>query len=149
MKGDIDELDRQVLQKMLEGKGVGARLTQLANELGIPRSTANLRVTKLEERGVISRYVPRIDWKKLGYEFFGFIGIACPTNALNTLITRLKDEEIVSDIWDVTTGTFRILLQCRFRSYEDLRRLYDLIMEVPGIRDVEVWLLGKSYKDES
>lgn len=146
MKGNIDELDMEVLNKMLEGKGVGARLTQLASELDVPRSTANLRVNKLEEKGVILKYIPKIDWDKLGYEFTGFIGIVCPTDAVNAVVKKLKEEDTVSDVWDVATGTFRILVQCRFRSYEDLRHIHDLIIEVPGVKDVDVWLLGESYK---
>ncbi len=147
MKNNTDELDLQVLIKMLDGKGVGARLTQLASELDIPRSTANLRVNKLEKKGVISKYVPQIDWEKLGYGFSGFIGIVCPSDAVKTLIDKLKDEEMVSEIWDVTTGSFHILIRCRFKSYEDLRHLHDLIIGVPGVKDVDVWLLGKSYKE--
>ncbi|OFV68763.1 hypothetical protein DRN98_00465 [Methanosarcinales archaeon] len=148
MKDDIDELDMRILTTMLRGKGVGARLTQLANELKIPRSTANLRVNRLEEKGVISTYAPVINWEKLGYEFSGFIGIICPSDTVDNLIERLKDEESISEIWDVTTGTFRIFMQCRFKSYEDLRGIYDLIMEVPGVKDVNVWLLGNAYKKE-
>jgi len=148
MKEDIDELDMRVLTTMLDGKGVGARLTQLASELDIPRSTANLRVNKLVEKGVISTYAPTINWEKLGYEFSGFIGIICPSDTVNALVERLKGEEALSEIWDVTTGTFRIFMRCRFKNYEELRGIYDLIMEVPGVKDVNVWLLGNTYKKE-
>ena len=57
---DLDELDEKILKAMAKGVGVGARPTELAKELSKSRSTRNLRVETLEEKGVITGYVPEM-----------------------------------------------------------------------------------------
>ena len=43
----VDELDERILEAMSGGIGVGPRLTELARDVKVPRSTANLRVRML------------------------------------------------------------------------------------------------------
>jgi len=57
---ELDELDAKILKTMTKGVGVGARPTLLAKELAKSRSTINLRVETLEEKGVITGYVPEM-----------------------------------------------------------------------------------------
>lgn len=42
-------MDEKILELMLNGKGIKARLTELSKILGRKRSTINLRVRKLEK----------------------------------------------------------------------------------------------------
>ncbi|GAI26560.1 unnamed protein product, partial [marine sediment metagenome] len=51
---EMDELDEKILKTMARGVGVGARPTDLAKALSKSRSTINLRVENLEEKGVIT-----------------------------------------------------------------------------------------------
>ena len=68
MNKKIDELDLKIIQTMLGGEGVGAKMTELATELSESRSTINLRVSKLQDKGIILGYRPDVGWEKLGYE---------------------------------------------------------------------------------
>ncbi|MHC1566810.1 MAG: Lrp/AsnC family transcriptional regulator [Candidatus Syntropharchaeia archaeon] len=147
MKIKIDELDRKILDVMSR-KGVGAKVTVISNELGMSRSTVNLRISKLEKRGIISGYKPKINWKKLGYEFFGLIGIICPDRSMEELLKVLKEGDTVSEVWEIDTGTFDLIIKCKFRMYDDLRKLHEKIVGIQGVRDVDIWLLGPCHKEE-
>ncbi|MCS7131304.1 MAG: Lrp/AsnC family transcriptional regulator [Hadesarchaea archaeon] len=145
---DLDELDLRILRAMGKGVGVGPKLTELAREIGEPRSTVNLRVETLEEEGVITGYAPRIDWAKLGYPIFGYIGIVCHDEVLEGLLKILKKEESVVEVHEVTTGSFDLLLKCRFKSYEGINELREKILRVEGVKDMDIWLLGPCHKEE-
>ena len=145
---ELDELDAKILKAMARGIGVGARPTELAKELSKSRSTVNLRVETLEEKGVITGYVPEIDSEKLGYGMVGFMGIICPENVTDKLLKVLRGDGSVSDIWGITTGTFDLLAKCRFRTHRDIKDLRRRILRVNGVKDVDIYLLGACYKEE-
>ncbi|MDY6931990.1 MAG: Lrp/AsnC family transcriptional regulator [Halobacteriota archaeon] len=146
MTAKIDELDQKILETMMGGYGVGAKMTELASGLSESRSTINLRVSKLQEKGVISGYKPDIDWSKLGYDLLAYVGTVCPDEFVGDLVNVLKDEDTVYEVWEVMTGTFDILMKCRFKDYSEISKLHDLIMSVSGIREVDIWLLGPCRK---
>lgn len=145
---DLDEFDQRILKAMTKGIGVGARLTELAREIGEPRSTVNLRVEVLEDEGVITGYRPRIDWEKLNYSICGYMGIVCSDEVVERLLKVLKKEEAVFEIWEVTTGSFDLLMKCRFRGYEEIKGLRDKILRIEGVKDMDIWLLGPCHKEE-
>ena len=145
---DLDELDEKILKTMTKGVGVGARPTLLAKELAKSRSTINLRVEILEEKGVITGYIPEIDCEKLGYGMVGYMGIICPEDVTDKLVRVLKGDGSVSDIWEITTGTFDLLAKCRFRNHREIKDLRRRILGVDGVKDVDIYLLGACYKEE-
>jgi len=144
---DLDELDEKILKTMAKGVGVGARPTELAKELSKSRSTINLRVENLEEKGVITGYVPEIDSEKLGYGMVGYIGIICPEEVTDKLLRILKGDGSVSDIWEITTGTFDLLAKCRFRNHREIKDLRKRILGVDGVKDIDIHILGACYKE--
>ncbi len=145
---ELDELDEKILKAMAKGVGVGARPTELAKDLSKSRSTINLRVENLEEKGVITGYVPEIDSEKLGYGMVGYMGIICPEDVIGKLLRVLKGDGSVSDIWEITTGTFDLLAKCRFRNHREIKDLRKRIIGVNGVKDVDIYLLGACYKEE-
>ncbi|MDY6966194.1 MAG: Lrp/AsnC family transcriptional regulator [Halobacteriota archaeon] len=147
MNKTIDELDKRILKAMLEGEGVGPKMTELANELSESRSTINLRVSKLQEKGILAGYKPKIDWRMLGYDLIAYVGTVCPDESIQALVKVLEKEETIFEIWEIMTGTFDMLIKCRFREYSDIKKLHDIILSVDGIREVDIWLLGPCYKD--
>lgn len=145
---ELDELDEKILKTMTKGVGVGARPTELAKELSKSRSTINLRVENLEEKGVITGYVPEIDCEKLGYGMVGYMGVICPEEVTDKLLKVLKGDDNVSDIWEITTGTFDLFAKCRFRNHREIKDLRRRILGVNGVKDVDIYLLGACYKEE-
>jgi DNA-binding Lrp family transcriptional regulator len=144
----LDKLDERLLNLMREGKGVKPRLTELSRLVGENRSTVNLRVSKLEGKGVIVGYKSQVDHKKLGYKLTGYVGVICPHESIKELVERLKKEKAVCGIWEILAGSFDVLVKCRLREYEEIRKLHDVITEIEGVKDVDIWLLGPCHKEE-
>ncbi len=143
-----DELDDRILDTMQKGVGIRPRLTELATELKEHRSTVNLRVTNLEKNGIIKGYRPELDWEKLGYDLDGYVGVICLNDSIKNLTGKIEKDKNVFGIWDISAGTFDLLIKCRFRNHQDIRELHDKIMSVDGVKDVDIWLLGLNYKEE-
>jgi len=144
----LDRLDEKLLNVMRKGKGIKPRLTELSQMVGKKRSTVNLRITKLEEKGIVVGYKPQVDYKKLGYELTGYIGIICPHESIKGLVEKLKEEKAVYGIWEILAGSFDILIKCRLKEYDEIRKLHGIITEIEGVRDVDIWLLGPCHKEE-
>ena len=138
----VDELDEQILEAMSEGIGVGPRLTELARYVEVPRSTANLRVRMLMERGIVTGYRPEINWEELGYRINGYIGIECPKSSVDDLIEFLRKQEWAFGVWEATAGKYGLFVMCKFKQYSEIEELQTFTKTVQGVRDAELFLLG-------
>lgn len=144
----IDDLDKKILKSMFSGSGVGPKMTDLANGLAVSRSTINLRVNKLQSKNIITGYKPEVNWRELGYDLIAYMGLVCPDEAIDDLIQELEMERSIYEIWEITTGTFDLLVKCRFKDYSEMKKIHKLIMKIDGVKDADIWLLGPSLKEE-
>ncbi len=65
---NLDELDRRILEAVATPGNISNR--QLAQKLGIPASTVDLRMRKLQERNVIEGQLMAVDCTRYGYQSF-------------------------------------------------------------------------------
>lgn len=142
-----DELNWKIVGTMLSGKGIGPRLSELARELSRPRSTIDLRVRLLENDEVIEGYKPTINWEKFGFKIQGHVGIACSEDSIPPLVAILTENDSTAEVWEPTTGSFNVMAKCRFRDYEEIKKLREDIHKVKGIQNVDVWLTGPYHKE--
>lgn len=143
-----DELNKRILDTMLSGKGISPRLSELARELSKPRSTIDLRVRLLKNEGIIKGYRPVLNWEKLGFEIQGQVGISCSEDSIPPLLDALKKSDSVEKVFEVTTGNFDILAECKFKDYGEINDLRERIRAVDGVKDANIWLLGPCHKGE-
>jgi DNA-binding Lrp family transcriptional regulator len=141
-----DELNKQILDAMLSGKGISPRLSELARELSRPRSTIDLRVRLLENSKIIEGYRPIVNWEKLGFEIQGYVGISCSEESISSLLDALMNSNSVEDVFEVTTGMFDIFAKCRFRNYGEIKELRKRVQAIEGVKDVDICLLGPCYR---
>lgn len=66
-KNVFDETDLAILRILQENPK--SRIKDLADKLGIPKSTVHYRIKKLEDLGVIKGYNAILDSEKLGFEY--------------------------------------------------------------------------------
>ena len=80
---DLDIIDRKILS-VLQANG-RITMAELAGKVGLSVSPCHRRVKLLEERGVITRYIARIDQKSVGLHVTVFISIK---------LARQKEEDL-------------------------------------------------------
>jgi Lrp/AsnC family leucine-responsive transcriptional regulator len=69
----MDSLDNRILE-MLQRDGRATQL-EISRSVGLSQPAVAERIRKLEERGVITGYVARVDASKLGKDITAFIGV--------------------------------------------------------------------------
>ncbi|MFC3675318.1 Lrp/AsnC family transcriptional regulator [Ferrovibrio xuzhouensis] len=95
----IDTIDRKILRALQ----ADSRLTmqELADRVGLSVSPCHRRVKLLEERGVISGYIARVDQKALGLPVSVFISIK---------LARQKEEDL--DRFAAAISAWEEVLEC-------------------------------------
>lgn len=95
----IDAIDRKILRALQ----ADSRLTmqELADRVGLSVSPCHRRVKLLEERGVISGYIARVDQKALGLPVSVFISIK---------LARQKEEDL--DRFAAAISAWEEVLEC-------------------------------------
>jgi len=141
-----DELNQKIISTMLSGKGIGPRLSELARALSRPRSTIDLRVRLLENDEIIAGYKPIINWEKLGFKIQGHVGIACSEDSIPPLVALLTEDGSTAEVWEPTTGSFSVIAKCRFKDYEEIKKLREKIQKIKNIQNIDVWLTGPYHK---
>ena len=94
-------------------------IRKIARMLKLSPGTVQVRIKRLEDLGIIRKYTIDIDLEKLGYQFPVLIDIKVSGGKLKEVEERLKDEENVSAVYDIT-GEYDITIIARFRNRHDL-----------------------------
>ncbi|MCD6235943.1 MAG: Lrp/AsnC family transcriptional regulator [Thaumarchaeota archaeon] len=130
----LDEKDLMILRELELDSSRNIR--EIAENLGIPRTTVQDRINKLKKMGVIKRFTVKIDKSKLGKSVTAFIlvsfmpGSAISQKELSHKIAMLEDVEeahLISGEWD-------ILLKVRGSSMKEIGELViDKIRAMHGV----------------
>ncbi len=130
----LDEKDLMILRELELDSSRNIR--EIAETLGIPRTTVQDRINKLKRMGVIKRFTIKVDKSKLGKNVTAFIlvsfmpGSEVSQKDLAHQIAMLEDVEeahLISGEWD-------ILLKVRGSS---MKEIGDLVIDrIRGMRGV-------------
>jgi DNA-binding Lrp family transcriptional regulator len=71
LNGSIDDLDGRLIQALRENPRVG--LLEISRQVGVARGTVQARLSKLEQRGVVTGYGPEIEPAAMGYPILAFV----------------------------------------------------------------------------
>lgn len=74
MEIELDAIDEQILQ-LVQANGQLSNL-EIAEQVGLSPSPCSRRIKRLEEAGVITRYVAILDPEVLGYKLTAYVGVA-------------------------------------------------------------------------
>jgi DNA-binding Lrp family transcriptional regulator len=143
----LDEKDRQLL-KHLQGD---ARLTntELARRVDLSPPGLQRRLRKLEESGIIERYVTLLDREAVGFDMLCFVQVTLLRHEPES-IRHFK--EIVQDMTEVLechhiTGEFDYLLKVIVRNREHLEKfLVEKLTPVPGMDKIRTSLVLREIK---
>lgn len=114
---DIDDLDRRILNKLLEEGRKSFR--QIAEDVDSTPATVINRVDRLREEGVITGYSADLDYRRLGYDGIAAIEVIVQGDSLDDVTARLRDHPQVVTAYTIT-GDTDILVLVKFARQADL-----------------------------
>jgi DNA-binding Lrp family transcriptional regulator len=126
----LDSLDRRLIRLLADNPRIG--VMELARQLGVARGTAQSRLDKLVESGVVKGFGPDIDPAAMGYEVLAFAMIEIAQGRLNDVVDHLRQIPEVLDAY-ATTGPSDLHCRLVARSNDHLHQIVTRILEVRGI----------------
>jgi len=121
------------LLKILQ-KDASLSIRKLAEKLKMRPSTVHERIKRLQRAGILKRKVWLIDAEKVGRDFVAFILLKGKPGNYLTERNILADPR-VQEAWGVT-GSYDLLLKCRFRNVKEFS---SFVMEIrEKLREYEV-----------
>ena len=127
----IDNLDIKILTELQ--KNARKSLREIAEKLKIAEGTVYNRINKLKKIGVIEKFIPIINYSKLGYDLIAVIGITAEGSHLIEIEKLLAREPNVTAVYDVT-GQFDIITVARFK---DRQSLSDFVKRIASLEYVK------------
>lgn len=143
----LDEVDRAILRALqAEGRTTNA---DLARQINLSPPAVHARVRRLEEQGVVRRYVAVLDREALGYEMLVLISISMERHQradIERVRTAVKDMPEVLECYHLT-GEFDYQLKVVVRNRKELERfVVERLTTIPGIAHIRTSLVFSEIK---
>jgi DNA-binding Lrp family transcriptional regulator len=126
----IDELDARLIQALADAPRAG--VMELARRLGVARGTAQARLDKLQQRGVITGFGPDLSLAGLGYGVLAFVILEIAQGRLADVVDHLREIPEVLEA-HATTGPGDLHCRVAARTNEHLQQVINRMLEVQGI----------------
>jgi Lrp/AsnC family leucine-responsive transcriptional regulator len=144
----LDEKDRRILDLVQ----YNAKLPQaeIARHVGLSPAAVNERLRKLENAGVIRRYVALVDPRAVGASITAFVEVFIehPRHEAAFIERLLAVDEVLECHY--VTGEFSLLLKVRVRDMDDLQQLLlHQLNAQEGVRQTRTVMVLSTVKEES
>ena len=142
----MDSIDRELL-KILQ---VDARrsVSSIARELGVPVSTVNDHLRRLQEAGTVRGFAGHLDPQAVGLQVCAFVQVLVDDPALETaFLESVRHLAHVQECHSVS-GEFSYLLKVRVADTDELGRfLRDVIRQLPGVGQTNTMITLTTSKE--
>ena len=129
----IDKIDRQIISYLQADSRQSFK--SIAEDISVSIGTVRIRFNKLVDMGIIKGSKLDLDYEKLGYDIFAFIGINLHNAGDYKKV--IKEIEKIPEIIEAhyTTGKYNIFLIVVAKSTKGLKNL--LIDKLQGIKEIQ------------
>lgn len=128
---EIDELDARLVTEMRAEPRIP--VLELARRLGVARGTAQARLSRLEERGVVTGHGPEVDPRALGYPILAFVQLDIAQGRLAEAVAVLRDIPEVLEAHG-TSGVHDLLCRVVAHDPEHLQAVVNRMVATPAVR---------------
>ena len=136
--GGFDQTDMRLLVEL--SKDSSEAVPSLARRLGINVSSAYGRIKRMRERGLITGYTVRVDYRMLGLGVRAHVGINRSHRFKDMIRSRLEQMRDVESVSEVT-GRFDMVVAVRVRDLESLHSLVvDGLGRIEGVHNTETFI---------
>jgi DNA-binding Lrp family transcriptional regulator len=143
----LDEIDLMILRELQADSSVSN--VELARRVNLSPPATHTRVKRLEQIGIIQRYVAVLDREQLGYDMLCFITVSLQlhqpqaTKSFQHLVLEMPE---VLECYQVT-GDYDYILKVAIRNRDDLRRfLMDRLTPIEGVAQIHTRIVLNETK---
>ena len=126
----IDELDSRLILELLDDPRIG--VMELARRLGVARGTANARLNRLLDSGVVKLELS-LDLEAVGYPIAGFATLAISQGSIREVAESLAEIPEVLEAHTVT-GDGDVLVLLAARSTDHLFYIIEQALQSPAVQ---------------
>ena len=141
----MDELDNRIIKKLNDNARKSYR--EIARELKVSLSTISNRIKKLEDEGVIERYIPVINQEKVGYDLTAIINFKISHGKLIELQEKISKDVHVIAVYDIT-GDWDSLVIANFKDRKDLNGFIKRVLSMDYVERTNTQIVLNIVKDE-
>jgi Lrp/AsnC family transcriptional regulator for asnA, asnC and gidA len=136
---EIDKTDIRILEILRDD--AKKPFTEVARRVNVSQGTVHVRMTKLEEAGIVEKTTLKLNYGRLGYDITAFIGIFLEKSALyDKVVAKLKEIQEITSI-HYTTGNYSMFVKIHCRDTNHLKEvLHDKMQQVDGIERTETMI---------
>jgi DNA-binding Lrp family transcriptional regulator len=127
---NVDPIDARILLAL--DQQPQATVVALAAELGLARNTVHSRLRRLHDNGALGVHSRRLDLAALGYPLLAFVTLSISQHEGGRAAAELARIPEVIELLS-TTGEGDLLARVAARDTDDLHRLTNAILDVPGV----------------
>ena len=113
----LDETDIKILKIINDDVRISYR--QISRDLGISVGTVHNRIDKMLKSGVIEKFAPVLNHKKLGYALTSIIGVNVKGQELEAWEAEISNNKNVVGLYDVT-GQYDAIVIAKFKDTDEL-----------------------------
>lgn len=136
---EVDNTDLKILEILRDD--AKKPFTEVARRVNVSQGTVHVRMTKLEEAGIVEKTTLKLNYARLGYDITAFIGIFLEKSALyDQVVAKLKEIQEITSI-HYTTGNYSMFVKIHCRDTNHLKEvLHDKMQQVDGIERTETMI---------
>lgn len=127
----MDALDAKLLLLLTDAPRLG--VLECARRLGVARGTVQARLDRLTEQGVLGGFPPQVNMASIGYGLTAFAVIEIAQGSRAEVAAGLAAIDQVCEA-HATTGQGDLFVRVVARDHEDLQRVIDKVVGLPGVR---------------
>ena len=144
----IDKKDILILNAL--NKNAKASVLAISKETGLPGTTVNNRIKKLEKSKVIKGYTIKVDNKKTGRKTAAYVLMTVDYNLLKE--RKISQEDLAKQIMKETsveeanmvTGNFDIIVKVRVEDIEELNNtVTEKLRNIDGVEKTQTMVILK------
>ncbi len=141
---DVDATDARLLLALAEDPR--ASVMALSQRLGLARNTVQARLTRLETNGALAPLDRRVRPEALGYRLSAYVTVQVTQRSLAEVSDGLA---AIPEVLEVTglSGVADLLVQVAARDADDLWRLTEQVLAIPGVQRIDTALAMRRFVD--
>ena len=142
----LDDINLKIIDVL--SKDSSLPFVEIDKQIGISDATVHLRVRRLTDEGIISKFTLSVDNDLLGYDHLSFIGINIRPGLADRITEELSTIEEVLEVHEMH-GKYDLFVKVRAKDLNHTRDIIEnKIRILPNIVDTQLMTVLKTSKEE-